>query len=111
VDGQSFLLSIADGKIDQEGNVPIQITCRAEFGARSVCLIRGLTNRSFWHDYPEIEEMRANAISITPKVACDLIRHARQLGWDPEACKSNFEMAADHELLKMLHSSNPPDAG
>src|SRR5579872_3624195 len=90
IDGRDYAVSISDTGIDREGNIPLRVSFRAQFGSRSVCLVRGLTNRSFWHDYPEIEKMRAAAISITPKIVCDLIRLAHRKGWEPEKSKSNF---------------------
>jgi hypothetical protein len=100
-------VSISDAAIDQEGNVPLQISIRAQFGSRSVCLVRGLTNRSVWHDYPETEKMRAAAISITPKVVCGLIRLAQRDGWDPGASNSNFELSADLDVIRALGADEP----
>ena len=80
----------------------MHVAFRAQFGSRSVCLVRGLTNRSFWHDYPNVEQMREQAISITPLVISALIRLAHQSGWNPAASKSNFELQADRELIRKI---------
>jgi hypothetical protein len=58
--------------------------------------------------------MRAAAISITPKIICELIRHAHQAGWDPDLSKSNFELSGDRDSIRALgadvHSPlNPAD--
>src|SRR5437868_13297718 len=102
IDGRDYAVSISDTAPDREGNVRMRVSFRAQFGSRSVCLVRGLTNRSFWQDYPEIEKMRAAAISITPKIVCGMIRLARQAGWDPDASRSNFELSLDQEAVRGL---------
>jgi hypothetical protein len=107
VDGRDYVVSISDAAIDPEGNIPLRISLRAEFGSRSVCLVRGLTNRSFWHDYPHIDKMEAAAVSVTPKIVCELIRLAHRQGWDPNASKSNFELSADRDLVRAL-GADPP---
>jgi hypothetical protein len=93
-------VSITDAGFDDDGNVLLRVSFRAGFGNRSVCIMRGLTNRSFWHDFPEIERIRATAISITPRVVCELIRMAHQTGWNPVVSKSNFEFLADREIVR-----------
>jgi hypothetical protein len=102
VDGKDYSVAISDTKVDDDGNVPLRISFRAEFGNRSVCQVRGVTNRSFWHDYPQNEAMRAAAISITPQVISELIRFAHRQGWDPVASRSNFELLADRDDIKKL---------
>ena len=99
VDGRDYSVSISTAGFDQDKNVRLRISFRAQFGTRSFCLVRGLTNRSFWQDYPDIEAMRAAAISITPGIVCGLIRLAHNEGWNPDASKSNFELAVDREEL------------
>lgn len=99
-------MSISPRGFDRDNNVRLRVSFRAQFGSRSVCLVRGLTNRSFWLDYPQIEAMRAAAISITPKVVGGLIRLARQKGWDPDASKSNFELSIDREVERALEDKD-----
>jgi len=104
-DGKPYAVSISEGEIDAEGNVHLDITFRALFGNRSVCLVRGVTNRSYWQDYPAIDEMRARAVSVTPKVAYYLVRIAHARGWNPETCKSNFEMNASKADIRYQNDS------
>ena len=106
IDGKPYAVSISAGEIDREQDVHLHVAFRALFGNRSVCLVRGLTNRSFWHDYPAIEEMREKSISITPKIVCDLVRLARRSGWSPESCKSNFEFLATKDDIRVLSASD-----
>ena len=58
VDGKDYAVSISDAALQPGGDVLLRVSFRAKFGSRSVCLVRGLTNRCFWHDYPETEKMR-----------------------------------------------------
>jgi hypothetical protein len=104
VDGQNYSVSISAEAIDSEGNVPLRVSFRAEFGSRSVCQVRGLSNRSAWHDYPE----ETSRISITPRIVCELIRIAHLHGWDPVGSKSNIEIALNQELVQALVDRDPP---
>jgi hypothetical protein len=105
VDGRAYLVSVSPADLDEEDNVRLRVTFRAEFGARSVCLVRGLTNRAYWQDHSEFEKYNATVISITPQIVCGLIRLAHQAGWDPEASKSNFEFLADRDVVRALAKS------
>ena len=102
---REYAVSISVGKIDKEDNVHMRISFRAHFGNRSVCLVRGVTNRSFWHDYPEVEQMRKDSISVTPKVVCALIAQAHSAGWNPETSKTNFELVVSKESIRELAAS------
>ena len=102
VDGREYAVSISVGEIDEEDTVHLRITIRALFGNRSVCLVRGVTNRSFWHDYPYVEQMRKESISVTPKVVCGLISRAHSEGWNPEGSRTNFEMFTNKESIRAL---------
>lgn len=105
VDGREYAVTIAAAGRDSEENVQMRVTIRAQFASRSVCVLRGLTKRAYWVDYPNFDVQGAGAISITPQAICVLIRHARQQGWNPEASKSNFELTIDNEVFRALMSS------
>ena len=94
VEGREYAVAISGGELDPQGNVPLRISIRAHFGTQSFCTVRGITNRSFWHDYPDIKEMRGIAISITPRYVCALIAWAHSSGWNPDVSKSNCELQA-----------------
>ncbi|MCL4855051.1 MAG: hypothetical protein KJZ78_27125 [Bryobacteraceae bacterium] len=102
IEGREYAVSISAGKLDEQGNVPLQISIRAHFGTRSFCTVRGVTNRSFWHDYPDIEKMRKTAISITPRHVCALIARAHSQGWNPDTSKANCELPATREDIRGL---------
>src|SRR5437016_1468323 len=99
---REYLVSISGGAIDQDGNVPLRVSIGARIGKRSFCLIRGLTNRSFWNDYPNIEAWQQSSVSITPSVACGLIALAHSQGWDPEGSKANFELQITNEAIRSI---------
>lgn len=81
---------------------------RAAFGEKALCVINGLINRSYWHDYPHVEEMRKRSIAITPRVVCEIIRWAHRSGWNPDADKSVLELQLDNQSLRdMLESVGP----
>ena len=100
VAGREYAVAISAGELDEENNVRLRISIQAHFGNRTFCLVRGVTNRSFWHDYPNIEAMTKVSISLTPSVACGLIVLAHSTGWDPEASKSNFELIATRATIR-----------
>ena len=106
VDSRDYTATISPAGFDAEENVRMRVSIRAEFGHRSVCVVRGITNRSYWHDYPDVESMQAAAISITPQVVCGIIRLAREKGWDPDTSKSNFALVIDREAVRLLANSN-----
>jgi hypothetical protein len=102
IDSREYAVSVSGGEVDETQEVHLRVSFRALFGSRSVCLVRGLTNRSFWHDYPNLDKMRSESISLSPKVVCVLIRRAHSEGWSPETSKSNFEMLATKETIRAI---------
>ena len=102
VDGKSYEVSVSPGSIDREQNVSLRISIRAQFGSQGFCVVRGLTNRSFWHDYPNTEEMQAASISVGPLQLCGLITLAHSQGWDPTTSKSTFELNATRDTIRQL---------
>jgi len=108
IDGRQYFVSVSGGEIDAENNVHLRIAIQADFGHRSYCIVRGVTNRSFWHDYPNVELMRENSISVTPRVVSNLIALAHSEGWNPEVSKSNFELFATRETIRGLAIRQKP---
>jgi hypothetical protein len=102
IEGREYAVSISAGKIDKAGDVPVRISMRANFGKRSFSLVRGVTNRSFWDDYPYIEEMRKVSISLTPRIVCRLIALAHARGLSPETSKSSFQFVATRETIRAI---------
>ncbi len=54
VDGKSYEVAIGVRDIVDGDDVRMKITIAAAFGHKSFCLVKGLINRSYWHDYPYI---------------------------------------------------------
>ena len=106
IDGKPYAVYVSPGDVDHEDSIRLRVTFRALFGTRSVCLVRGLTNRSYWRDYPDIEQMRERSISLTPKIVCGLVRLAIRAGWSPEDAKSNFEFEATKDDVRALAVAN-----
>jgi hypothetical protein len=113
IDGREYSVSISAGEVDEDQEVHLRVSFRALFGTRSVCLVRGVTNRSYWHDYPNVEKMRTDSIFLSPKVARALIHRAHSAGWSPETSKSNFEMLATKETIRAIiaRTEKPAEPG
>jgi hypothetical protein len=110
IDGKPYSVSISAGKIDREGDVHLRVTFRALYGTRSVCLVRGVTNRSYWHDYPDVESMRERSISLTPRVVCELVRLAHRAGWAPATVRSNFRVDVTRDDIRAIVAVSDPAA-
>jgi hypothetical protein len=90
--------------------VSLRVTFRAEFGTRSFCLVRGLTN-NYYYNYYSFYPDPMPMISVTPKIICKLVELAHQRGWDPESSKSNFDLPVDWETIRALGGETELDAG
>lgn len=102
VDGRPYCVAISVSEIDEADAVHLRVTIQAGYGTHSFCTVKGLLNRSYWHDYPDIEEMRQRAISITPAVVCHIIRHALNTEWKPKTEKANRTILLDNQFLATL---------
>jgi hypothetical protein len=102
VDGRSYCVAISVSEIDEADAVHLRVTIQAGYGTRSFCIVKGLVNRSYWHDYPDIEEMRKRTISITPAVVCHIIRHTLNTEWNPDSEKANRAILLDNQFLATL---------
>jgi hypothetical protein len=111
VDGQSYVASLT-ATIGEF--VELTLTVQAGFGHRSLCTIRGLRNFEYYYnygywnrdDYSEGEQ----TVKVTPRMVALLIRFARQNGWSPEDCASNFQlMITNIEAKGMMDAFNAAD--
>lgn len=100
VNGDRYIVTIR--AVPQSLNLPhsLCVTIRADYGHRSVCLIRGLTNLEYWYHSPDFEH--AQTISVTPKVITKMIGMALKDGWTPRTSRTNFELTLDNASLKSL---------
>lgn len=99
---QPYLYAVSDRGMDNNENVILSVTIRADYASRSVCLFRGILSRSYWHDYPEVEPTKQGTVPITPGVISKLIDYAQTQGWDPATSRSNFELTVDNEVVRSL---------
>lgn len=105
VDGRNYVVSItALSRGDQP--IDLRVTIQANFGWRSVCIIRGLKNYGYYRNYgywqkPDYSERR-DTVSVTPRLIAELIRWSHRQGWTPECCKSNARLEMDNETAKAL---------
>ncbi len=104
VDGEPYLYWIRELRYDSNGAVPLRVVVRADFGTRSFCTINGLSNREYWHDYPDWNP--AACISLTPGVVCQLIRYTRTQGWEPTESRTNVVFSLDNSAIDPMHSSD-----
>jgi len=100
VDGNSYTVSVGECGHDSGGGVRMSVTLKAEYGTGSYCVVEGMVNREYWHDYPDFDPART--ISITPRVVCEIIRYAHNAGWSPTDVKSNCRIHLDKEALGKL---------
>ena len=99
VDDNSYTVSVHECGYESSGGVKMAVTIKAEYGTGSFCIVEGMVNREYWHDYPDFSPTR---ISITPRVVCEIIRHAHSTGWNPTYDKSNCRIQLDNEALCQL---------
>ena len=107
VDGDNYVASIAECGYDESGGLRLRVTVTADFGTKSTCMFEGLINREYWHDYPDFDPART--ISITPKTICELIRYARNNGWDPVSSKSNQRIQLTNDLFSLIVGNSVDD--
>ena len=53
--------------------------------------------RDYWFDFPDID--REKTFAITPRVICELIRHALASGWSPTETKTQALVELDNDGL------------
>ena len=100
VDGRPYVASVNATYPEGIGPLAMRVTVRAEYGYRSVCTFRGLTNQEYWFNYGEYNPN--TVIAITPRVIAGLIRFALGQGWDPVHSKSNVEIETDNTVIRDL---------
>jgi hypothetical protein len=103
VDDLAYTACINENGTTADWGVKLSVAIKAEYGTRSLCVVNGMVNRGYWMDYPDFDP--AKAFSITPRVVCELIRHALCDGWSPMANKSQHQVHLENEdLLKIISS-------
>ena len=100
VDDLKYTSCVNEAGYTEDGAVKLNVAVRAEYGTKSLCIIEGMANREYWSDYPNYDPSRT--FSITPRVICEIIRHALQNGWDPNERKSDIRIQLNNEGLRKL---------
>ncbi|MEM9940488.1 MAG: hypothetical protein AAF939_02785 [Planctomycetota bacterium] len=104
VDQLPYTACITEHGISEDGGIQLGVAIKADYGLRSLCLIRGTVNRSYWMDYPDFDPNKS--FSITPRVVCDLIRFAIANVWSPATSKSQMEFRVDNQKLSSIIQSD-----
>jgi hypothetical protein len=100
VDGLEYTACINECGYTVEDAVKLSVAIRAEYGTKSLCIVEGMTNRDFWHDYPNYDPNAA--IAITPRVVCEIIRYSLRNGWQPMQNKATLRVQLDNEGLTAM---------
>ena len=110
VDDRAYWACVNENGSTTDWGIKLSVAIKAEYGMNSLCLIKGMVNRAYWHDYPDFDKTKA--FSITPRVICGLIRHALINGWNPIANKSQYNIQLDNRaLLAIIVDANRPSDG
>ena len=97
VDGNRYIACVSENGRVSDGGVKLRVIVRAQYGCESLCVISGMVNRDYWYDFPDIELEKTFA--ITPRVICELIRHALANGWSPIESKTQMLVEIDNDVL------------
>lgn len=74
VDELPYIACVSENGHTEDGGVKLRVIVQADYGYESLCMIAGMVNRDYWLDFPDIDT--ENTFAITPRVICELIRHA-----------------------------------
>lgn len=97
VDDMPYVACVSENGQTEDGGVRLRVIIEAEYGYKSLCVIAGMVNRDYWLDYPNIDT--ENTFSITPRIICELIRHALTNGWSPTVSKTQTTIKLDNDGL------------
>jgi hypothetical protein len=103
VNDRPYTAWIICDRIDEAGNAHIHVTLRAEYGTRSFCLIRGLTNFHYWsYDWWSANAVCPEPVAVTPRVLSRLIPWAHDARWNPADSKSNCHLQLSPEECRQM---------
>jgi len=100
VDGRPYIASITAIYVAAGSPLTMRLTKRADYGHRSFCMFRGLTNHAYYFNYGEYDPEQS--ISLTQRVVADLIRFAHAQGWEPMKSRSNFKVESDNDAIRQI---------
>ncbi|MEM8945479.1 MAG: hypothetical protein AAGD11_09860 [Planctomycetota bacterium] len=84
IDGKGFYVSVKGRALTDAGDVPLSFVVHLEGNDRAKLLIKGITSRDYWIDFPDIEKYSDRALTLTPKSIVAVIRHCIAEGWEPD---------------------------
>jgi hypothetical protein len=103
VDHNQYVVKVSAERTDADGTVHVRVTLRAQYGTRSVCIVRGFENLDQWsYAWLKPDFVPIDVIAITPGVVCRLIKWAHQAGWNPAEVKSNVELRVSADDVRRL---------
>ena len=97
VDQFPCIACVSENGHTDDGGVKLRVIVQAGYGHESLCVITGMVNRDYWMDFPNIDVEKTFA--ITPRVTCELIRHALRNGWSPTKSKTQTTIKLDNDGL------------
>lgn len=97
VDELSYIACVSENGHTEDGGVKLRLVVQAEYGYESLCVIAGMVNRDYWLDFPDTDV--GKTFAITPRVICELIRHALASGWSPTESKTQALIEIDNDQL------------
>lgn len=106
VDGQTYFVSLSGKRLDAAGNVPISFVAHLEGNDATKLVVKGITSRRFWHDYPNAEQFVDGVFRVTPRIAVTIIRHGISQGWDPKGKGQTTVELRNGELQAMLDTES-----
>jgi len=78
----------------------LNLTIQVESGIGSILKVVGLTTRDHWLDFPQLETAD-RYLSLNPRHAARLIRHALIKGWDAQQAGVPFHLdASKYSFMK-----------
>ncbi|MEL7496475.1 MAG: hypothetical protein AAFN77_02615 [Planctomycetota bacterium] len=97
VDELPYFACVSENGRTEDGGVKLRVIIQADYGYESLCVIAGMVNRDYWMDFPNLDI--ENMFTITPRVICELIRHALHHGWSPTKSKTQELIKLDNDGL------------
>ena len=97
VDELPYIACVSENGRSDDGGVKLRVIIQACYGYESLCVIWGMVNRDYWLDFPDFDIEKT--FSITPRVICELVRHALENGWSPTESKTQVQIELDNEGL------------
>ena len=97
VDDLPYIACVSENGRTTDGGVKLRVVVQADYGHESLCVISGMVNRDYWLDFPDND--MSKTFAITPRVICELIRHALAHGWAPTASKTQASAELDNDGL------------